>query len=343
MQSEEVKIDTNLYSRQIGTFGLETMGKLIKMNVLIVGSRGLGVEVAKNLILAGPKSVTLYDPTPVSWGDLSSNFYCREEHVGAVSRANASINKLQELNPYVKVEAVDSLSLEDHARFNVVCYTEVFESIDKVIEVDEFCRSKGVGFILSTTFGPSGFTFLDYGTDFIVTDADGEETKSFIVVHATQSNPCIITVHEDKRHKFQDGDYVQFKEVQGMTELNQLPPTEITVINGYSFKVNVDSTGFSSYNREGLVENIKVPKKVSYHSLKQSLHNPVASSQYGMLETPDLRFFGRSDQLHLAYLGIFDFQRSHGRLPGNNEEDFQAVWAAVKRINEENNTTEGIN
>ena len=65
MQHEEGKIDTNLYSRQIGTFGIETMGKLIKMNVLIVGARGLGVETAKNLILAGPKSVTLYDPTIV--------------------------------------------------------------------------------------------------------------------------------------------------------------------------------------------------------------------------------------------------------------------------------------
>jgi ubiquitin-activating enzyme E1 len=84
---EEVKIDTNLYSRQIGTFGIETMGKLVKMNVLIVGLRGLGVETAKNLILAGPRSVTLYDPTHVVWGDLSSNFYCRPEHVGKITRA----------------------------------------------------------------------------------------------------------------------------------------------------------------------------------------------------------------------------------------------------------------
>jgi len=38
------------------------MGKLIKMNVIIVGQRGLGVEIAKNLILAGPKSVQIYDP-----------------------------------------------------------------------------------------------------------------------------------------------------------------------------------------------------------------------------------------------------------------------------------------
>jgi ubiquitin-activating enzyme E1 len=51
-----------------------------------------------------------------------------------------------------------------------------------------------------------------------------------------------VTVHEDKRHKFQDGDYVKFNEVQGMTELNSLPPTQITVIDGFSFKVQVDAT-----------------------------------------------------------------------------------------------------
>src|SRR5690606_29338140 len=152
-------------------------------------------------------------------------------------------------------------------------------NIDKLIEINEFTREKGIGFILSTTFGPSGFTFLDYGNDFIVTDADGEETKQFIVVNATQTNPLIVTVHEDKRHKFKEGDYVQFREVQGMQEINKLPPTKIQVIDGFSFKVEVDATGFSAYEREGIVENVKVPKKVSYHSLKQSLHNPIASSQ----------------------------------------------------------------
>ena len=92
-----------------------------------------------------------------------------------------------------------------------------------------------------------------------------------------------------------------------MTELNTLPPTPIEVVDGFSFKVKVDATKFGEYTREGLVENVKVPKKVSYHSLKQSMHNPIASSQYGMLETPDLRYFGRSEQLHLAYLAIFEF------------------------------------
>jgi ubiquitin-activating enzyme E1 len=127
-----------------------------------------------------------------------------------------------------------------------------------------------------------------------------------------------------------------------MTELNSLPPTQIDVIDGFSFKVKVDATAFQPYIREGLVENVKVPKKITYHGLKQSIHNPAASSQYGMLETPDLRYFGRSDQLHLAFLGILEFHKTEGRLPGNNEEDFQKVFATVKRINEENKANEGI-
>jgi ubiquitin-activating enzyme E1 len=125
-ESEPVQIDTNLYSRQIGTFGLETMGKLIKLKVLIVGLRGLGVETAKNLILAGPASVALYDPTIVAINDLGANFYLKEQHVGTTTRANASLDQLKELNPYVQVTTLDSLSLENHLGYDVVCYTENF-------------------------------------------------------------------------------------------------------------------------------------------------------------------------------------------------------------------------
>ena len=67
------------------------MGSLRKMNVLIVGCRGLGVETAKNLILAGPRSVTIYDPTTVSLNDMGSNFYLKEENVANTSRAEASV------------------------------------------------------------------------------------------------------------------------------------------------------------------------------------------------------------------------------------------------------------
>ena len=63
----------NLYSRQVGVFGLEAMGKLITLDVLVIGLRGVGVEAAKNLILAGPRSVTLFDPEPATIADCGSN------------------------------------------------------------------------------------------------------------------------------------------------------------------------------------------------------------------------------------------------------------------------------
>ena len=52
------------------------------MSVLIIGARGTGFEVAKNLILAGPKEIVIYDPGRVELKDLGSNFYLSEEDVG---------------------------------------------------------------------------------------------------------------------------------------------------------------------------------------------------------------------------------------------------------------------
>ena len=63
-----------------------------------------------------------------------------------------------------------------------------------------------------------------------------------------------------------------------MTELNSLPPTRIKVINENTFQLDVDATGFQAHTGNGRVENVKVPQKVTYHSLKESINNPIASS-----------------------------------------------------------------
>ena len=180
MEASNDKIDTNLYSRQIGTFGIETMGKLIKMKVVIAGIRGLGVEIAKNLILAGPNSVMLYDPEITSMRDLGANFYTEEKHVGKVSRAQACLEKLSELNPYVKVTVIENENaLHDmiaSGNAHVVCQTEMLinGAILDQEKLDAECRAKNVGYISSQTFGPWGYGFVDFGNEHIVTDHDGE-------------------------------------------------------------------------------------------------------------------------------------------------------------------------
>ena len=52
---------------------------MAQANVLISGLRGLGVEVAKNVILGGVKSVTLHDAEDCQIADLSSQFFLRDE------------------------------------------------------------------------------------------------------------------------------------------------------------------------------------------------------------------------------------------------------------------------
>jgi len=89
---EAPKIDMDLYSRQIGVFGMETMGKLIKMKVFICGLRGVGLETAKNLILAGPNQVTISDDQIIKITDLSTNFFAKESDVGKVTRADCVID-----------------------------------------------------------------------------------------------------------------------------------------------------------------------------------------------------------------------------------------------------------
>lgn len=105
----------DLYSRQIGTYGVETMKNLVELRVLVVGLQGMrqvwivgdvflgvGVETAKNIILAGPAAVTLYDEAPVTIADLGTNFFFSEESIGQ-KRAEVCLEPLQRLNPYVNV------------------------------------------------------------------------------------------------------------------------------------------------------------------------------------------------------------------------------------------------
>ena len=49
---------------------VQAMLKLVKMKVLVVGLRGVGIEVAKNTALAGVQTLTLHDPAKAEMRDL---------------------------------------------------------------------------------------------------------------------------------------------------------------------------------------------------------------------------------------------------------------------------------
>lgn len=60
------------------------------------------------MILAGPKQISIYDPNMVTLNDLGRNFYAKKEHVGKVTRAQASISELKDLNPNAIVDIAEN-------------------------------------------------------------------------------------------------------------------------------------------------------------------------------------------------------------------------------------------
>lgn len=101
------EIDESLYSRQLYVLGHEAMKRMGASNVLVVGLKGLGVEIAKNIALAGVKSLTLYDPAPVHISDLSSQFFLTPADVG-IPRHDVTAPRVAELNAYTPVKIHES-------------------------------------------------------------------------------------------------------------------------------------------------------------------------------------------------------------------------------------------
>lgn len=75
--------EAQLYDRQIRLWGLDAQKRLRASRVLVAGLRGLGCEVAKNLVLSGVKSLRVLDGGTLSEEDLESNFLCPVDKVGS--------------------------------------------------------------------------------------------------------------------------------------------------------------------------------------------------------------------------------------------------------------------
>ena len=95
------------------------------------------------------------------------------------------------------------------------------------LAIADYCHSKGIYLVIADTFGLFGFIFTDFGKEFTVVDATGENPISGIV--AGIDSEGLVTALDETRHGLEDGDFVTFSEVQGMEKLNGTDPRKVTV------------------------------------------------------------------------------------------------------------------
>ena len=282
----EIILNTNLYSRQIGTYGLNTMIKLSKLNIYIYGQRGLGIEIAKNIILAGPRSVTIFDDKKASINDLTANFYITEKDVEEGKRLDeASIINLSSLNPYVKLSIMKNGKIIDNLHENVVKNKEKYDVViiseflpkDEIIIINKFCRDNKIGFIYGCAFGINTFCFVDFGNDFTVYEHSSEKSKSYTIKSIIKGNPGIVNLVENiDMTELGNDDYVIFKEIEGMNELIN-KEIQIKIIDKNNIKIN-DNSNFSDYIYGGIMQKVEKSSKINFESFEKKVEEPYNES-----------------------------------------------------------------
>ncbi|KAF9882940.1 hypothetical protein FE257_004875 [Aspergillus nanangensis] len=312
------EIDESLYSRQLYVLGHEAMKRMGSSNVLVVGLKGLGVEIAKNIALAGVKSLTVHDPAPAAISDLSSQFFLNPQDVGK-PRAEVTAPRIAELNSYVPVTIHEAANLVDDLeqlkRYQAIVLT--LTPLKDQLAIADFCHKNGIYLTIADTFGLFGYLFNDFGKNFTVGDATGEDPVSGIVAGIDEEG--LVSALDETRHGLEDGDFVTFSEVKGMDGLNNSDPRKVTVKGPYTFSIG-DVSDLGTYKSGGIYSQVKMPKFVDFQPLAEQIKKPE-------FLISDFAKFDRPQQLHVGVQALHKFTEAHdGQLPRpHNESDAQEV------------------
>lgn len=309
------------------------MQKMAQSSVFLSGIGGLGIEIAKNIVLAGVKTVTLHDTKQCEVWDLGTNFFIRQDDVfNQRKRVEAVFPRVVELNPYVHVEKSSSIldnntDLGFLTKYQCVILTEASLALQK--RVNDFCHTQEppIRFISCNAHGICVRVFCDFGDEFEVSDPTGEEPKEIFIQNITQGNPGVVTCMDSRPHGLQTGQSVLFREINGMQELNGTT-RPITVLSPHRFSIE-DTSNLRPFAHGGFVLLVKMPKTFTFETMEKQLCNPqVLIPDFSKPEAPL--------QIHAAMLALDTFQEQHGRMP--NIGCLQDAEVLVKLTEEVNDT-----
>uniref|UniRef100_A0A8C9FER2 E1 ubiquitin-activating enzyme n=1 Tax=Pavo cristatus TaxID=9049 RepID=A0A8C9FER2_PAVCR len=154
-------------------------------------------------------------------------------------------------------------------------------------KINDFCHAQQppIKFISADVYGICSRLFCDFGDEFEVLDTTGEEPKEIFISNITQSNPGIVTCLENHPHRLETGQFLTFREVNGMSCLNG-STHQITVVSPYSFSIG-NTSDMEPYLHGGIAVQVKTPKMFYFAPL----------------------------QIHVAMLALNHFEENFGRMP----------------------------
>eukprot|EP00917_Polyrhabdina_sp_WS-2016_P010996 GHVP01024131.1.p1 GENE.GHVP01024131.1~~GHVP01024131.1.p1 ORF type:complete len:990 (+),score=174.53 GHVP01024131.1:3-2972(+) len=313
------EMDYGLYSRQIYALGGDVMRKMKDASVLVVGLDGLGVEIAKNMILSGVGSVLLFDDKKCTVGDLESQYYITESDVSSQTRRDkACVQKLRELNDHVTTEIYYG-SLKDLGNISMAIVTNT--TFKEAIEINSSARNSNTMFIWASIRGLFGGIFCDFGKGFIIHDSDGEEYPDIVITGISNDIDGVVSCLDDSRHGLDVGDEVIFKGVNGMPDINKEVYRVISTTK-HTFSIG-DTRNLGPYIGGGLVKKSKKKVTVDFRPLEEVVCDPIlVSVNYDQEKT---------NMIHNMFKAVSLFKEKTGGVP--TYRDFDGFkWLFINEI-----------
>lgn len=342
--SATTEVDEKLYSRQLYVMGHEAQRRMMASKALVVGCSGLGVEVAKNCILAGLSALVIADPLPPTSFDLGGNFYLTPEDLGSTkSRAELCREKLAELNPYVSVSVppeVTALTAEQIAPLMDTGVTCLVVTVPlpkaELIALNNKCREVGASFIYSLTAGVFGTVFCDFGQAFVCADKDGNPPATSQVESVFQEGDnVVVKVLEDQgRHGLETGDVVTFARLKGIEGLTTGKEYSVNVTGPFTFEIKGETVGSGSSDaQQGYITQVKQPVVLTFETYEKRLVEP------GEFMLSDFAKFDRPPLLHAGFQGLAQVREELGDYPAPGDAAACAkVLEATKALYSEDMT-----
>ena len=319
-----MNFDEQLYSRQVAAYGANSMNKLTKLKILIYRIGGLGIEIAKNIILAGPKKVSIYDDKKIKIEDLGCNFYITEEDIGK-RKDEVCLSKLKELNN-IECDILEDGNIEKYIKdYNVVVITEILE-IEKLKKINEICRNNKVGFIYCLSLGLTFYCFVDFN-EHTIFDLTNEDKKKFFIKNIFLGEKTTIIIDNDlENFNISKNSYVIFKEIKGIPQLMDGKKRKISLSKKNFFEIAENSLKYDKYIEGGIVEEFREPISISYLPLKKMLYEP-KFCQYMIDKDKNIN-------LHIAFLSIHEYFKIHKSLPDLNSIISGEIKNIIMKIRE---------
>ncbi|RMZ85975.1 hypothetical protein DV737_g219, partial [Chaetothyriales sp. CBS 132003] len=168
-----------LYDRQIRLWGVKAQEKIRSANILLIGIKGLGNEIAKNLVLAGVGVLTILDHEAVSADDLGAQFLVTPDKIGQ-SRAQVAAAALQKMNPRVQIfsdtDIVFTKMPEYFSSFDITIATGL--PFQAMANINMTCRAFNRKFYATDTHGMYGFIFADLGVHQFVIEKEKSNRRT---------------------------------------------------------------------------------------------------------------------------------------------------------------------